>query len=201
METENKYCLYQHTRKDDGRIFYIGIGDSKRPFDKRSRNKHWYNIVKNHDYNVSILVDSISWERACELEKLMISFYGRKDKKQGVLCNKTDGGEGTIGRVYSQETKNKIGNKTKERINNGWINPMTGKNHTDKVKNDHSERMKGKYSGSNNPRAKVVIDMNTGIFYENAKELTNLLSKNYNHFIQNLKKNKPTIENLRYSYV
>lgn len=201
METENKYCLYQHTRKTDGRIFYIGIGDVKRPHSKTGRNKYWKNIVKKYDYDVNVLVENISWERACELEIIMISFYGRKDKKQGILCNKTDGGDGTIGRIYSQETKNKIGNKTKERLNNGWINPMTGKNHTDEVKKNHSVRMKGKFSGSNNPRAKVVIDMNTGIFYENAKELTTLLNKNYNHFIQNLKKNTSTKENLRYSYV
>jgi hypothetical protein len=202
METnEIKYCLYQHTRKTDGGIFYIGIGDNKRPYSKRSRNKHWRHIVNKHDYNVEILVDEISWERACKLEKLMISFYGRQDKKEGILVNLTDGGEGSINRIYSNETKNKIGLKTKERLNNGWVNPMTGRNHTEKVKDDHSERMKGRYSGSNNPRAKVVIDMNTGIFYENAKELTILLNKNYNHFIQNLKKNKPTKENLRYSYV
>jgi hypothetical protein len=201
METENKYCLYQHTRKTDGRIFYIGIGDVKRPFEKSSRNQYWKNIVKKYGYNIVILVEGISWERACELEKLMISFYGRKDKKEGVLCNKTDGGEGTIGRIYSQETKNKIGNKTKERLNNGWINPMTGKNHSNKVKKDHSIRMKGKFEGSKNPKAKIILDNYTGIFYENAKELTTFLNKNYNRFIQNLKKTKSNSVNIRYSYV
>jgi hypothetical protein len=201
MKEEQKYCLYQHTRKSDGRIFYIGIGDLKRPYSKKSRNRYWRHIVNKYNYDVKIIVDNISWERACELEKLMISFYGRLDLGLGTLVNLTDGGEGTISRIYSNETKNKIGSKTKERLNNGWLNPMTGRNHTEKVKEDHSKRMKGRYLGSNNPKAKIIMDLNTGIFYENAKELTNILNKNYNRFIQNLKKTKPTKENTRYSYV
>jgi hypothetical protein len=109
METnEMKYCLYQHTRKTDGGIFYIGIGDIKRPYKKYGRNKFWRNMVNKYDYNVQILVENISWERACELEKLMISFYGRIDKKEGVLVNLTDGGDGCIGTIVSNETKQKM---------------------------------------------------------------------------------------------
>jgi hypothetical protein len=198
---EKKYCLYQHIRKTDGIIFYIGIGDNKRPYKKSSRNKYWDHTVKKHGYNVRVLVDNISWNRACELETIMIAFYGRKDLGLGNLVNMTDGGEGTTGSIISKETREKIGNKTKERLLNGWVNPMSGKNHTDIIKKQHSMRMKGKFSGSNNPKAKIIIDNNTGIFYENAKELTLLLGKNYNRFIQNLKSTKKTKENTRYSYI
>ena len=116
METnEIKYCLYQHTRKTDGGIFYIGIGDIKRPYKKYGRNKFWRNMVNKHDYDVKVLVESISWERACELEKLMISFYGRIDKKEGVLVNLTDGGDGTKGVIMSEETKQKMKESQKAR--------------------------------------------------------------------------------------
>jgi hypothetical protein len=87
-------CLYMHTRKSDGRIFYIGIGDKDRPTEKRGRNTHWYNTVNKHDYNVTIILEGLTWKRACELEVFMIAFYGREDKVGGCLVNKTDGGEG-----------------------------------------------------------------------------------------------------------
>ena len=82
-------CLYMHTRKSDGRIFYIGIGDKDRPYEKSGRNVHWRNTVKTHDYDVTILADCLTWARACELEILMIAFYGRRDKVGGTLVNKT----------------------------------------------------------------------------------------------------------------
>lgn len=154
METENKYCLYQHTRKDDGIIFYIGIGDYKRPFDKRSRNKHWYNIVKNHDYNVSILVENITWERACKLEKLMISFYGRKDKKEGFLVNWTDGGEGSVGRKISIKQKkalDKTGFKHSEQSRKKMSEYQKGKKINEETRKKMSESQKGnkKFLGHN----------------------------------------------------
>lgn len=101
----NDTCLYIHTRKSDGRIFYIGIGDKNRPTEKSGRNQYWYNIVNKDDYDVTILVDNLTWERACELETLMIAFYGRKDKVGGCLCNLTDGGQGAKGREVSEETR------------------------------------------------------------------------------------------------
>ncbi len=93
-ETVKDTCLYMHTRKTDGRIFYIGIGGKDRPFEKTGRNKYWYNTVNKHDYNVVILLHELTWGRACELEMIMISFYGRYDKGLGPLVNMTDGGDG-----------------------------------------------------------------------------------------------------------
>jgi len=93
-ETVKDTCLYMHTRKSDGRIFYIGIGNEDRPTDKNGRNKYWCNTVNKHDYNVTILVNNLTWERACELEVIMIAFYGRKDTVGGPLVNLTDGGDG-----------------------------------------------------------------------------------------------------------
>jgi hypothetical protein len=83
-----------HTRKSDGRIFYIGIGKDKRPTAKEGRNNHWRNTVNKHGYDVIILVDGLTWSRACELETKMIAFYGRDDLKLGPLVNETDGGDG-----------------------------------------------------------------------------------------------------------
>mgnify|MGYP003653319339 FL=1 len=200
MEKE-KYCLYRHTRKTDGGIFYIGIGGLKRPKSKVSRNKYWRNIVNKHDYDVTILVEDISWERACELEILMIAFYGRKDLKLGNLCNLTDGGEGSTNFKHSKEDKEKMSKDRKgvpanpvrvEKMRQ--TNLAKGENHhmkrpemrqltSERKKKENRDYMKGdnnpakrpevreKLSMGNNPAARIVMDIKTGIYYECAKEV------------------------------
>jgi hypothetical protein len=106
-------CLYIHTRKSDGRIFYVGIGDKNRPTKKTGRNKYWSNTINSHGYNVTILKTGMSWEEACDLEIKMIAFYGRvkpnpKNPNYGCLVNMTDGGEGGKGVIISEEHKRKI---------------------------------------------------------------------------------------------
>jgi len=112
----NIYVLYTHIRKSDGRIFYIGIGDKNRPYQKHGRNRYWHFIVNKDEYEVKILVENITWERACELEKNMITFYGRRDKGLGPLVNMTDGGDGACGVIPSKETIQKRVEKTQKPI-------------------------------------------------------------------------------------
>jgi hypothetical protein len=123
-------CLYIHTRKSDGTIFYVGIGDGGRPYGKNGRNRYWHYTVNKYGYNVVILVDDLT----CELEVLMIAFYGRKDKVGGILVNMTDGGEGANGCTRSEETKQKMRNiwtvdlREKKRLENiGEGNGMYGR--------------------------------------------------------------------------
>ena len=66
--------VYQHIRKDNDVIFYIGIGKRiNRAYSKHNRNKFWNDLTKNHEYYVKILYDNISWEEACEIEKKLIN--------------------------------------------------------------------------------------------------------------------------------
>lgn len=91
--------LYQHIREDNGDVFYVGIGDIKRPYSKSKRTKHWYNIVNKHGYKVEVVRSFDTWEEACEWEKLFISIYGKRLNNSGSLVNITDGGEGALGRT------------------------------------------------------------------------------------------------------
>lgn len=102
--------VYRHRRLDTLQPFYIGIGKSKsRAYRTDNRTGWWKKVVKKAEYSVEILAENISYENAQELECFLISEYGRLDNKTGILINQTNGGEGTLGRIVSEETKRKIG--------------------------------------------------------------------------------------------
>jgi hypothetical protein len=101
--------VYRHIRLDKNEPFYIGIGKTeKRAYDKNDRNKIWNNIINKTDYEIEILFDNITWEQACIKEQEFINLYGRIDKKNGTLCNLTNGGEGQNGIIRNEEYRLKI---------------------------------------------------------------------------------------------
>lgn len=114
-----KYYLYTHFRPDTQEIFYIGIGTKNkqdlkynsytRAFNKIRRNNYWKNIVKlNPNYKVEIILESDDYEYIKEEEIRLIFIYGRKDLQKGNLCNMTNGGEGQINRIWSEESRKKL---------------------------------------------------------------------------------------------
>jgi group I intron endonuclease len=108
MEDNNTH-LYLHTKKGTSEVFYVGIGNSQRPYRKgKKRNQFWNNIVNKYGYEITILSDSLTWEQACELEIYLIKYYGRRDLGTGTLVNLTDGGGGPNGYKHSKETKAKM---------------------------------------------------------------------------------------------
>lgn len=111
--------LYRHIRLDKNIPFYIGIGNDenyKRANDRFQRNRYWKFVVNKTAYEVEILMENLSWDMACEKEKEFIQLYGRKDNKTGILVNLTDGGDGCIGIIMSQTTKDKISKAFKGKI-------------------------------------------------------------------------------------
>lgn len=102
-------CVYRHIRVDKNEVFYIGIGNIKRPFSKEIRNNLWKKITSKSNYKVEILASNLTKELAVELECFLIAEYGRKDLRTGTLANLTDGGEGVNGYKISLENKIKQG--------------------------------------------------------------------------------------------
>jgi len=122
--------VYRHIRLDKNEPFYIGIGKTeKRAYSNKNRNKYWSHITQNIEYEVEILFDDLTWEKACEKEIELIKLYGRKDLAVGSLVNMTDGGEGQLGLIHSEETRKKIGIP---HIGNKWNLGKTASDETKK---------------------------------------------------------------------
>lgn len=129
MKSLNHY-IYLHKTKN-GIPFYIGIGTKQfgdkgsfkkiyaRAFSLAGRTSFWHKIVKKHGISIEILVESSDYEFIKEQEIYFISKYGRRDLKKGTLCNLTDGGDGCLGHVLSEESKKKLSKRQKENFANG----------------------------------------------------------------------------------
>jgi hypothetical protein len=127
------FVVYRHIRLDTEEVFYIGIGNEKRPYDKKGRNEIWNRVVDKAGYRVEIIHSGLTWEECIEKEIVLIKFYGRKDKGEGPLVNLTDGGEGNVGFIYPEESKAKISQTLKEYFKENE-NPFKGKSHSPETK-------------------------------------------------------------------
>jgi hypothetical protein len=143
-----KYYIYLHIKETTCEPFYIGKGIGNRYNVKNNRSKYWKRIVEKHGYDIIILEDNLTEEKAFELEKYWIRRIGRKDLGNGSLINFTNGGEGTSGRPMNEKTKKIISecNKTRKP--------------SEIQKKVVSSRYKGKY-GSEHNRSKKVICIET----------------------------------------
>lgn len=84
-------------------------------------NNHKCNIIRKLislglDLPFTIIKEFENEQEAFEYEKFLIKTIGRFDLGTGPLANKTDGGEGTTGRVVSDKTKKLLSLKMKERL-------------------------------------------------------------------------------------
>tara|TARA_R110000737_G_scaffold265485_1_gene273157 strand:- start:50 stop:583 length:534 start_codon:yes stop_codon:yes gene_type:complete len=126
MKKNNK-VVYVHKKKTTGEIFYVGIGNERRPRSKE-RTDFWHKVANKHGVIIEILRKNLSWEEASDIEIELIKYHGKKSIDQGTLVNMTDGGDGNNGLILSDETKHKmslakLGTKqSKETIKNkSWI--------------------------------------------------------------------------------
>jgi len=167
--------IYRHIRLDKNEPFYIGIGGFdktdngyKRAFDKTRRSSFWKKIVNKTEYIVDIVMDNLSFEECCDKEIEFIKIYGRIDKKTGILCNLTDGGESGRGRVVSDITKDKLRNRIVTKKMYNALN-RKGKNHTEVSK----EKMRNNIHGSANKPIEVIIN---GVLYKSYNEASRMLN-------------------------
>lgn len=180
--------VYRHIRLDTNEIFYIGVGARKaRAYTKDFRNKFWHNIVNKHGYKVEIIVELKNYEDALKLEKAYIAKYGRLDLGTGQLCNMTEGGEGVLGYVFSDEHKAKIskankGRKFSEEAKKNMSNAQKGRIVTEEHRQKISKILTGrKMPSSARPVMQFDLDGNYIKTFETIKEAAEELGKNLGH--------------------
>lgn len=129
IEQVGKHYLYRHIRLDTGEPFYIGIGTKnkqdlnsnlysvlyRRAYCK-SRNNLWKNIINKTPYEVEILLESNDYEFIKQKEIEFILLYGRRDCCGGLLSNLSDGGDGSVGFIMSQEQRNHLSSIRKGKV-------------------------------------------------------------------------------------
>ena len=161
---DKKWCVYMHTNKINNKV-YVGI-TSRNPEERWGNNgSHYtqdkqpvfYNAIQKYGWDGFehiIFGENLTEVEAKQMEIKLIALYKtncRKYKNPEFGYNMTDGGDGTVGRICTEETKRKISEKARGRqfseehkqkfsmIFSDEGNPFYGKTHTEETKKFLSE--------------------------------------------------------------
>jgi hypothetical protein len=124
---DTNFVVYACLR-EDGTPYYVGKGRPQRPYRKEGRPCN-----PPPRERIVILHEGISEDEAFRIETELIVKYGRKDLDpvNGLLHNRTFGGEGASGVVVSTETRAKMssrrmGPKNHNYLPRDWYHPEHG---------------------------------------------------------------------------
>ena len=144
------YYTYAYLREDKT-PYYIGKGKGNRAYKKHRKG---IGVPKDKS-RIIFLKQNLTEEQAFRHEIYMIAVFGRKDLGNGILHNRTDGGEGSSCLVPSEETRRKISEASKgntymlgktlsEETKRKMSETRKGKTHSEETKKKQSEVKKGK---------------------------------------------------------
>ena len=156
--TMNSYYVYAYLRKDRFSPYYVGKG-------KEGSFRHlspFHSVTVPADRTrVVIIKDNMTDLESQALERALIRFWGRQDINTGVLRNRTNGGEGSEGRITTAETRDKMRQLKLGKALWGGSRDITW---GDRI----SEARMGK--GRGNTNARRYPNIVKGVRYESKKE-------------------------------
>ena len=131
------FCVYKYTNTIDGKVY---IGQTRKTLEQRSGSngcnyfgsRHFFRAIKKYGWDVfvpEVLKDGLTQSEADELERYYISYFDSQNPERGY--NITEGG---FAPTVSDETRQIISEKAKERYKDPTKNPMYGKHHTEEAK-------------------------------------------------------------------
>lgn len=138
------FYIYRHIRRDKDEVFYIGKGTftKRHKYDRahaEKKNPLWRSVVaKCGGYDVEMMMEFDTEAECFAKEREFIALYGRRDTGKGTLCNLTDGGEGHLGIVISDERRRKMSD-----LVSGERHPNFGKMLSPETCRKKSEAIKG----------------------------------------------------------
>jgi hypothetical protein len=109
--TDHNFYVYVYL-DDDNFPYYIGKGRGNRFKDKNHRV-----LVPKNKSKILFVYKNIYELWAFALERKLIKWYGRKDRKTGILENRTDGGDGPSGQDHKGNNNPMWGKKQSEQSN------------------------------------------------------------------------------------
>jgi hypothetical protein len=113
------YVVYQHRRKDNGEIFYVGQGLLKRAYEdvENRRNEQWKIVAQTAGgFDIEILAEGLTRDESLLIEAAYIKKYGTIKHGTGILVNERLSGTRGVesGYKHTEEKKQEISEKTKE---------------------------------------------------------------------------------------
>ena len=170
------FKVYMHELKSDNKRVYIGITSQK--LSKRfsgGYKSHFANAIKKYgfdSFNHIVLFENLTEDEAIAKEKELIHSY----RENGYyLYNKTDGGDGTVGHIKSEECIKKSSNSLREYYKTheskckgrcGELAPRYGMKNTEEHNRKISEANKGRKKTEKqiNLTKKLLLEKKAGWF-------------------------------------
>lgn len=192
------YVVYLHRNPITNIVFYVGVGNSVRPYNFRSRSPRWKNYVNKYGIPiVEIYKTNLLPHEAFQIEIYLINLLGRRGKEgYGQLLNHSIGGDcGSRGMVTSSETKlkqslAKKGRKlSPEHLANlnkfkpGKEHRLYGTKVSDETRLKQSLAKRGKITAF----AKKVVNTETGEIYPSGAFVARMIGRNVNNFVSSLR--------------